>query len=149
MVFKSTCLLALISLLFLGCDKKYDIDINGSESKKEAVFNCGKVVIASYCVSRSHFFVKLGFDLQKTTFFYTDSLSIEFRGKTIPFELTNSERRVTDTELELNNGEDYKIEFTINDPLVNKGDVILIKDFGYLHCDNQKVEVGNIKLNIK
>ena len=95
------------------------------------------------------FSVDLDFDLQKPTFFFKDSLSVEFKGEAISFELTDGEFIVEDTRVELNNGKDYKIEFTINSPLVNKGDVIIIKDLGYLHCDNQRIKVGNIELNIK
>jgi len=149
MVFKLFRLIVLYSVLFFACEKKYDIEIDGGESVKEVVFGCGKITITTYCVSRSHFFVDLDFDLQKPTFFFKDSLSVEFKGEAISFELTDGEFIVEDTRVELNNGKDYKIEFTINSPLVNKGDVIIIKDLGYLHCDNQRIKVGNIELNIK
>ncbi|MBK7480626.1 MAG: hypothetical protein IPI69_13520 [Bacteroidales bacterium] len=136
-------------LIITSCYKQYYLEINGSKQTKVVEFSCGKIEIVAYCVSRSMFFIKHNYNLNKQSKFYRDSLTVEYAGEIIPYEIFGKDGKIDKSVIEINNGEDYEIQFAIKNPLVNDGDTITIKDLGYLYCDNQRVNIGTISLIVR
>lgn len=138
-----------IIFIFTSCDRQYDLEVNGNKLTENIEFSCGKIQITAYCISRSMFIIEQNYDLKEQSFFYRDSLQIEYKGSIIPFDFYDKYDKINTSIIEIINGEEYEIHFSINEPLVNDGDTITVKDFGYFYCNNKKLDIGTIYLVIR
>jgi len=148
---KIILLLGVTTLLITSCDKQYDLEVNGEKLTKNIEFSCGKVQITAYSMFRNTIFINQKYSSTNQAKFYRDSLQIEYKGNIIPFDIYDKDEKINTSVIEIVNEEDYDIICKIDDtlPLFNEGNIITIKDNGYLYCGNKRVDIGIIELTVR
>lgn len=136
----------ILLLVFNGCDKQVELNIVGSGTTKEIPFSCGKVIINARTVHRNAVDLRQKYDLYKPAVINKDSLLIEYKGGSIPYRLYSDDGEVITDQIQITNGAEYLIGFSLNNPLPKRGDTVKIEDQGYLYCDGNRVNIGTINL---
>lgn len=142
-------LLISIGILLVSCEKKINMNIDGSTQSKDFRFECGVLSVNSYCVSRVYFYVDFNCILSDDICIDRELMLIQYSNKAIEYELRDKNNDViTDKEVILRNNQKYRVYFHINNPLPAKGDTITIKNNGYLSCKNGHNHIGDINIII-
>lgn len=138
---------SLVTIIF-SCDKRTDIDLNGI-TEKHIEFNCGSVDIKAYAVARSIFNIEQNFNLSGSSVVYKDSLRVTHNGNQLDYSLSHEGQEVTSTLFDITNGEVLVVSFNVHNPLPDVGDTVIVEDYGYLYCDGNHVDFGEIIMTVK
>jgi hypothetical protein len=156
MDFRKIFLCSLCFFCCVGCEKRFEVDIDGNVRSKQFHFEGSVLNIEAYCVSRVFFYITISseqqYEQQDTMLFYPYSLDIVFKNTKIPYKVYDGNDRskdISDNPISLKKYKSIVISFHINDPIPFPGDTIILKDMGYLHCKGERINIGDIDIVIK
>ena len=141
----------------MGCEKRFEVDIDGNVRTKTINLECSTLTIEAYCVSRVFFYITISNEPKGeqpcTVLFYPDLLNIIFKNTKIPYESiadkNDRTKSILDNPIDFGKHKAFVISFHINDPLPQKGDTIMLEDMGYLYSQGKRIEIGDIIITIK
>jgi len=144
----------VVFALFLGCiftiascDRSYDIKLN-NEIKQTINFKCGSVDIYGRSLGKREFVIvqKYNNTLGKTTI-YKDSLEIMYRNQAIPYEFSLSKLPLEAKHIIDNNDPEIHLRFNIPGG-IEFGESIEINTKGFIYCNDHKISVGNVRIQL-